>query len=176
MSLLRAPITAVLVALCSPAFGQEITTTYTMSDAQITDRFVLDEFRVERMQELIAGLPEDVIREQLRIHMSERTKTVLHYEQRLVFAEYSTADGRIFSWMPNSDAVMEGTWRISNEADSGLSVCFQAGDADPECVPAAYILAEYCSLAIEEADTFGLSSGQLPYTRQPLEVPGLADQ
>ncbi len=78
MSLLRAPITAIFVAMCSPAFGQEITTTYTMSDAQTTDRFMLDEFRVERMQELIDELPEDVIREQLRIHMSDRTKTVLH--------------------------------------------------------------------------------------------------
>lgn len=111
MSLSRAPITAAFLVLFSPAFGQEIATTYTMSDAQITDRFILDEFRVERMQELIAGLPEDVIREQLRIHMSDRTKTVLHYEERFVFSEYSTADGRIFSWMPNSDTVMEETGR-----------------------------------------------------------------
>jgi len=176
MTLFGTTICAAILALASPALGQEVTTTYTLSDAQMTDRFILDEFRVARMQELISDLPDELIREQLRKHMSDRTKTVLHYDDRFVFAEYSTADGRIYSWMPDSDSVVEGTWRISDEPNTGLSVCFQAGDAPPECVQAAYILSEYCSLAIEDADTFGLSTSEVPFTRQRLAVPGIAKQ
>ena len=169
-------ISIAIFGTTGPAFSQDITTLYTMTDAQMTDRFELDEFRVTRMQELIQGLPEDVIREQLRTHMSERTKTVLHYDEQFVFAEYSTADGRIYTWMPDSESVSEGTWRISDEADTGLSVCFQVEDGNPECIPAAYILAEHCALAIDNADTFGLSTGALPFTRQRLDVPGVLDQ
>ncbi len=176
MQFLKPAIVAAALTVASPAIAQEFVTTYTMSDAQITNRFNLDEFRVARMQELVAGLPENVLREQLQVHMSDRTKTVLHYEERFVFAEYSTPDGRIYTWMPDRDDVIEGTWEISDQPDQGLSVCFQAGDADRECVPAAYILAEYCSLSIENADTFGLSTGALPYTRQRLDVPGVSNQ
>lgn len=176
MHILRSTLFVSMIGLAAPALGQEVVTTYSLSEAQITDRFILDEFRVARMQEMIADLPDEVIREQLQRHMADRTKTVLRYDDRFVFAEYSTADGRIFSWLPDADSVTEGTWEISDEPDTGLSVCFQSGDANQECVPAAFILAEYCSLAINDADVFGLSTGELPYTRQPLEVPGVTNQ
>lgn len=99
------------------------------------------------------------------------------YGAGVAFVQYSSSDGETFTWSPGQDDTMQGGRQIATDASGGKSVRFQKGaEEEPTCIPAAYILAEHCTVGTGQADVFGSGSGDVPFLTESLEVPGLVEQ
>jgi hypothetical protein len=165
-----------LLTLSSSVSAQDAVTSFTVTAAEIDARKSMDDFRVKSVEALVKASTPEQVRELLLQHMNDRTKTVADYNNKTVFVEFSSSDGKIYTWLPNTEQVSTGTWKIESSANGELSVCFAAdGAADkPLCIPSAFILSEYCTIELRERDVFGLTTGKLPFSKAPLVVPAPA--
>ena len=150
---LLAGLSSIVMLMHSPGFAQDVLSSRVMTKQEIADQLALDEFRVSEMQQLVATANSDTISTLLRNHMNDNTKTVINYDTREVFIQYSSPDGKTYTWHPNDTQVTTGTWKLDTDKNGAQVVCFQAANAtSPTCIPAPYILAEYCTLKMVKSD------------------------
>jgi cellobiose phosphorylase len=126
------------------------------------------------MKQVLTSIDKNKTRDLLLKHMQDKTKSVINYNSNKVHVQYTSPDGRTFTWLPEENRAVTGTWRIEDTTSGDLAVCFQADNvAQANCIPSAYILSEYCSLDVRDKDAFSLQPGNIPYLKEFLNVPGL---
>jgi hypothetical protein len=161
----------VCVAVCS-AHAQPASPYYVVTSGEIADRLSIDEFRAQQMSEIVKTLTADEVRARLMDNMTDKTKKVIDYGNNKIFIQYSSADGRTYTWQPESTEVIKGAWQIESDSAGATTVCFKADTApSPTCIPAPYVLSEYCTIGMASKDVFSLMSGVVPFEKEMLAVP-----
>jgi hypothetical protein len=106
-------------------------------------------------------------------------RTVIYYQYgHGVFAEYTSADGKVFMWYPRNKRVVYGTWGLRDFG--GPKLCYQYRNATnpvtgeyegDECIPPRQKLVAAELLDSRPGDPFGLAAGKLPYSKSKFDVP-----
>lgn len=98
-----------------------------------------------------------------------------------IYVVHNAADGKLYAWFPGQPAVIGGTWGVQKLSRKVSVACqrFQRPGVAPrtgpylpqECMPVEKALGDLDVLASWDGDPFQLTSGQLPFIKQPMGLP-----
>lgn len=108
-----------------------------------------------------------------------KNRTIVFYQSgHGVYAEYTSADGRVFMWYKRNKNVVYGAWGLKDF--DGPKLCYKyfnsvngvTGTFEPtECIPPRQALIGEHILDSRPGDPFGLATGKLPYSKTANDVP-----
>jgi hypothetical protein len=108
-----------------------------------------------------------------------KDRTIVYYQPgHGVFAEYTSADGKVFMWYPRNKRVVYGTWGLRQFG--GPKLCYQYRNATnpvtgeyegDDCISPRQKLVGAEMLDSRPGDPFGLAAGKIPYAKTKLDLP-----
>lgn len=112
--------------------------------------------------------------------LSGRTRAV-NVPGHGIYVVHNAADGKLYAWFPGQLAVVPGSWGIQ-KLTRKISVACQRFDRPgvaprtgpylpQECMSAEKALGDLDVLASWDGDPFALTSGQVPFVKQPMGLP-----
>ncbi|WP_156930334.1 hypothetical protein [Sphingomonas jaspsi] len=155
------------------------------SESILTDDAVQQLTMVARSREADAAGRAGMLKRQelevaLRGALTGRTRAV-SIPGHGIYVVYNSADGKLYAWFPGQPSVVSGTWGVQKLSRKVSVACqrFDRPGATPrtgpylpqECMPAEKTLGDLDVLESWDGDPFLLSSGQLPFIKQPMGLP-----